>query len=215
MNKSTHMANDNLSHKFSERDDKAALEKNEIIYKATLACQDLLTALRIDWDSDPQCKDTPSRMAKMFVNELMRGRYEPKPDLRAFPNTKNLDQLYLVGPVTIRSLCSHHMVPFLGQAWMGMVPGPNSKLLGLSKFARLADWIFSRPQIQEEGTVMLADEIEQASQALGVAVIVKAQHLCMTIRGVKDSDATMTTSVMRGLFLEKPQLRAEFLTLMK
>jgi GTP cyclohydrolase I len=107
------------------------------------------------------------------------------------------------------------MLPFIGQAWLGMVPGVSSKLLGLSKFARLTNWVFSRPQIQEEATVMLAEEIEEATKADGVAVIVKAQHLCMTMRGVKDQNATMTTSIMRGLLFTDAQLRAEFLALIK
>jgi len=189
--------------------------RENIFSDVKAACARLLEALCIDAQADPQTKDTAERMARMYVNELMYGRYFPKPDLREFPNIKSLDQLYAIGPVAVNSLCAHHMLPFIGQAWLGMVPGVHSKLLGLSKFARLTNWIFARPQIQEEATVMLADEIEEATKADGVAVIVKAQHLCMAVRGVKDQNATMTTSVMRGLFLSDAQLRAEFLALMK
>lgn len=190
-------------------------EQHNMIAEATEAYEKFLDALRIDWRNDPQCMDTPARVSKMYVQELLKGRYVPCPDLREFPNKDRLDQLYIVGPVSIRSMCSHHMVPFLGQAWIGMVPSPDGYLLGLSKFARLADWIFSRPQIQEEATVMLADEISSAMKPLGLAVVVKAQHLCATVRGVKDPDMKMTTSVMRDLMRENSQLRSEFLSLIK
>ena len=119
----------------------------------------------------------------------------------------------MTGPITVRSMCSHHLVPIVGRAWVGVVPGPDS-VIGLSKFNRLVDWVFARPQIQEEATVQLADIIEQRCKPLGLAVIVKATHMCMTWRGVRESDeATMTTSVVRGVLRDKPEARAELFSL--
>lgn len=179
------------------------------------ACAALLDALEIDWKNDPNTKETPKRMAKMYVKEVMRGRYEPRPEIKEFPNQNGLDQLYVVGPIRINSMCSHHMVPIVGQAWLGILPNKEGKVLGLSKFARLADWIFRRPQIQEEATIQLADEIEKLTEAQGIAVAVKAQHLCMSWRGVNDPNAMMTTSVTRGLLREKAAARAEFFEMIK
>lgn len=211
--KKGYLANANLSNEFSGSPEKADQLRNELLYDVELACCNLLQALRIDTENDPQVQETAGRMARMYVQELMKGRYMPRPEVRSFPNTRELDQLYVVGPVTINSLCAHHMIPFTGTLWLGLVPGKEGRLLGLSKFARLAEWVFCRPQIQEEATVMLADEVaaETAPQALGL--VVKAKHMCMTIRGVKDAESRMTTSVMRGLLRENAQLRQEFLSL--
>jgi GTP cyclohydrolase I len=124
----------------------------------------------------------------------------------------NLDEVYTVGPIAVRSACSHHLVPIVGQAWIAVKP--SDRVIGLSKFNRLVEWVMSRPQIQEEATVMLADCIEQLIEPQGLAVIIKAQHLCMSWRGVRDLGTTMTTSVMRGIFLDVPSARAEVLTLL-
>jgi len=177
------------------------------------ACQNLLEALAIDTENDPNTKGTARRMAKMFLTEVFKGRYQPMPELKDFPNTEHLDEIYLVGPITIRSGCSHHMVPIMGQAWVGIIPG--DRLIGLSKFSRLADWIFSRPQIQEEATIQFADIIQKVITPKGVAVIVKAKHYCMTWRGVKEPSSEMTTSVMRGIFRDDPAARSEFLKLVE
>lgn len=177
------------------------------------ACRNLLKALRIDTVNDPNVRETPQRMAKMFVDELFRGRYEPIPELRQFPDQCHMDQLYTVGPVPITSMCSHHMLPFTGHCFIGILPNPGMPLLGLSKFARLADWIFCRPQIQEEATIQLADLIMTKCSPLGLGLVVQAEHQCMTLRGVKKPGTKMTTSVMRGALLENAKLREEFLTL--
>ena len=202
------LANNNIHH-LCEDPDKWAEYENDV----RDACKSLLAALRIDTINDPNTLGTADRMAKMYLHELMRGRYVAEPDLSEFPNTRGLDQLYTVGPVQIRSLCSHHMLPFVGYAWMGILPDKDGNVLGLSKFARLADWIFCRPQIQEEATIMLADLIEEKAKPAGLALVVKAQHMCMTIRGVKEPESFMTTSVMRGKLREEPALRAEFFSM--
>lgn len=176
------------------------------------ACHALLRALVIDTKEDPNTKETARRMAKMFVREVFRGRYEPMPALKDFPNQKSLDEVYIVGPITVRSACSHHFVPIVGRCWFGVIPG--ERVIGLSKFARLADWIFRRPQIQEESTIQLADIIEETIKPKALAVVVEAEHLCMTWRGVEETSSKMTTSVMRGLFREDTDARAEFLRLL-
>lgn len=178
-----------------------------------LALAQLMKALCIDIRSDHNTMDTPARVAKMYVREVMRGRYDPMPDITGFPNAGNLDELYVTGPITVRSMCSHHLVPIVGRAWVGIVPGDT--VIGLSKFNRLVEWVFARPQIQEEATVQLADIIEKAANPKGLAVLVDATHMCMTWRGVREgSEASMRTSVLRGV-MRKPEARSEFFELVK
>ncbi|NCA72032.1 MAG: GTP cyclohydrolase I [Sphingobacteriia bacterium] len=173
----------------------------------------MLEALLIDWEADPNTRETPARVARMLVDESMRGRYAPRPRVTVFPNTRKLDELYTVGPVTVRSMCSHHLVPIVGSAWIGVIPGDT--LIGLSKFARLTDWIMARPQIQEEAAVQLADEIEALIKPRGLAVMVKARHLCLSWRGAREPEAEMTTSILRGILRESPAARAEFFETIK
>lgn len=174
------------------------------------AVASLMRALCIDIENDHNTHGTPARVAKMYVDEVMRGRFYPKPDITAFPNALRLDELYVTGPITVRSMCSHHLVPIVGRCWIGVVPGEDS-VIGLSKFNRLVDWVFARPQIQEEASIQLADIIEQEAKPAGLAILVEATHMCMTWRGVREPmDATMKTSVLRGCLREKPEARAEF-----
>lgn len=173
------------------------------------AAEGLLDALVIDTERDHNTRDTARRMARMLVREVYAGRYTPRPDITDFPNAKRLDELYTVGPIAVRSACSHHLVPILGHAWIGCIPG--ERVIGLSKFARLAEWVLARPQIQEEAAVQLADELEVLVRPRALGVVISAQHLCMSWRGVRDAGAAMTTSVMRGLFRESDSARAEFL----
>lgn len=205
------VANANISDQLKTPED-----RQTIIYNATLACEDLLHALGIDCANDPNARKTPTRIAKMLVNELLHGKFDPMPDITEFPNTSKLDQLYTVGPVSITSMCSHHFLPFTGHAWLGILPdihAANSKVLGLSKFARLADWVFARPQIQEEATTQLADLVEELTGAAGIGLIVKAQHACTNLRGAKQHGMFMTTSIFRGVLLDNPTARQEFLSI--
>jgi GTP cyclohydrolase I len=149
----------------------------------------------------------------MYIKEVFAGRYQPMPKITEFPNAKHLDEIYTLGPITIRSACSHHLVHITGRAWIGVLPSDN--VIGISKFVRLTNWIMARPQIQEESTVQLADIIEEMIKPKGLAVVVEATHQCMTWRGVRESETKMTTSVMRGVFLNKPECRAEFFRLIK
>jgi GTP cyclohydrolase I len=172
----------------------------------------VLESLVIDTENDHNTNDTANRVAKMFMREIFSGRYETAPKITAFPNITNYDQIYVTGPITIRSMCAHHMMPITGKAYIGVYPG--NKVIGLSKFNRLADWIASRPQIQEEMTQNLADIVEQETEAKGVAVVVQAEHFCMTHRGVREHDSDMTTAVMRGIFQKDKSLKKEFYDLM-
>lgn len=174
----------------------------------------VLDALVIDVENDHNTADTARRVAKMFIGEVFRGRYENAPPVTAFPNVSRLNELMIVGPIRVRSACSHHFCPILGKVWIGILPNPSSDLIGLSKYARLCDWIMSRPQIQEEAVVMLADELERRIKPDGLALVMEASHFCMHWRGVKDDGTLMKNSVMRGAFLKDVALRREFLSLL-
>ena len=176
------------------------------------AFQGVLEALGIDTQNDHNTKDTARRVAKKFLHEIFRGRYYPPPKVTAFPNVKQYDQIYMSGPISINSTCAHHFQPITGKAYVGIFPG--KKVVGLSKFNRMVDWVASRPQIQEEMTEQIADMIEQETEAKGVAVIVKAEHFCMTARGVKEHESDMLTSVVRGIFRDDPAIKAEFFSLL-
>ena len=176
------------------------------------AFQDVLKALVINTTDDHNSQDTARRVAKMFVHEIFRGRYYPPPEVTAFPNAKEYDQIYMSGPMSINSTCAHHFQPITGQAYVGVFPG--KKVIGLSKFNRMVDWIASRPQIQEEMTEQIADMIEEETEAKGVAVVIKAEHFCMTARGVKEHESEMMTSVVRGCFRYEPPIKAEFFSLL-
>lgn len=175
--------------------------------------KELMEVLLIDVDNDHNSKDTPKRIAKMYVQEVFNGRYSPVPKTTDFPNTKSLDEMYILGPISIKSACSHHFVPILGSAWIGILP--SDRIIGISKFNRLIDWIMSRPHIQEESAIMLADLIEEKIKPKGLALLVKGQHYCMKWRGVKDPKTVMTNVIMRGEFKNSRELKQEFYDLIK
>ena len=175
--------------------------------------QEVLQALVIDTTSDHNTHQTAQRVAKMFIEEVFRGRYHPMPAVTEFPNAERLNELMIVGPITVRSACSHHFCPVIGKIWIGVLPNEHTNVIGLSKYARLAEWVMGRPQIQEEAVVQLADLIMEKTQPDGLAIVMEASHYCMAWRGVKDMDSKMINSVMRGVFLKDSNLRREFLSL--
>ena len=201
-----YFANDNISKYIDERD------LPEIEAEVAEAFEGVLKALIINTEDDHNTKDTAERVAKMYVQEIFKGRYIDPPKVTAFPNVKQYDQIYMSGPMSINSTCAHHFQPITGNAYVGIFPG--EKVIGLSKFNRMVDWIASRPQIQEEMTEQIADMIEKETEAKGVAVIVKAEHFCMTARGVKEHESDMVTSVVRGIFRNDPAIKAEFFSLL-
>jgi len=200
-------ANDNISGVLREG------ELEALRLEVAERMQGVLSALVIDTASDHNTAETAKRVARMFVDEVFGGRYRPAPELTTFPNVSHLNELMIVGPITVRSACSHHLCPIMGRVWIGVLPNAESELIGLSKYARLTDWIMSRPQIQEEAVVMLADELETRIRPDGLAVVMEADHFCMHWRGVKDDQSVMTNSVMRGAFQTNSDLRREFLSL--
>ena len=174
----------------------------------------VLEALVIDTVGDHNTQDTARRVAKMFLTEIFHGRYVPMPLVTEFPNIERLNELMIVGPIKVRSACSHHLCPIMGRVWIGIMPNEHSNLIGLSKYARICDWIMSRPQIQEEAVMMLANELQDRVKPDGLAIVMEADHFCMHWRGVKDDESKMTNSVMRGAFLKNAALRREFLSLL-
>ena len=189
-------------------------ELDELQAEVAAKMQGVLESLVIDTESDHNTGDTARRVAKMFVHEVFRGRYVPMPAVTEFPNAERLNELMIVGPVTVRSACSHHLCPILGKVWIGVLPNEHSNLIGLSKYSRICDWIMSRPQIQEEAVTMLANELQERVKPDGLAIVMEADHFCMQWRGVKDNDSMMINSVMRGAFLKDANLRREFLSLL-
>ncbi|MDN0082831.1 GTP cyclohydrolase I [Crenobacter sp. SG2305] len=177
--------------------------------------QGVLESLVIDTESDHNTQDTARRVAKMYVQEVFRGRYKQIPPVTEFPNIEQLNELMIVGPIRVRSACSHHLCPIIGKVWVGVMPNEHSNLIGLSKYARLIEWVMSRPQIQEEAVSQVADLLMERLQPDGLAIVMEADHFCMHWRGVKDTESKMINSVMRGSFLRDANLRREFLALMK
>ncbi|NQW67406.1 MAG: GTP cyclohydrolase I [Burkholderiales bacterium] len=173
----------------------------------------VLSSLVIDTENDHNTTDTARRVAKMYLQEVFKGRFVKPPVITEFPNVEHLNELMIVGPITVRSACSHHFCPVIGKIWIGVLPNKNTNVIGLSKYARLAEWVMGRPQIQEEAVVQLADLIQVKTQPDGLALVMEATHYCMAWRGVKDMDSRMINSVMRGAFLKDPDLRREFLSL--
>lgn len=202
-------ANDNIS-AFIE-----AGELDLLLDEVEQKIQGVLESLVIDTTSDHNTQDTARRVAKMYLKEVFHGRYAPQPSVTEFPNAEHLNELMIVGPVSVRSACSHHLCPIMGRLWIGLMPNEHSNLIGLSKYSRLAEWVMSRPQIQEEAIAQMANLLMNKVNPDGLAVVMEADHFCMHWRGVRDSETKMVNSVMRGSFLKDASLRREFLSLIK
>ena len=200
-------ANDNISQFIEPGELEKLLDEVETKMKG------VLSSMVIDTETDHNTQNTARRVAKMYLNEVFKGRYLPAPAVTEFPNAEHLNELMIVGPITVRSACSHHFCPVIGKVWIGVLPNEHTNVIGLSKYARLAEWVMGRPQIQEEAVVQLADLIMEKTSPDGLAIVMEATHFCMGWRGVKDLDSKMINSVMRGVFLKDPNLRREFLSL--
>lgn len=204
-------------HRFHSNDNIADFiqpgELEALLDEVTDKMKGVLDSMVIDTDNDHNTDNTARRVAKMYIKEVFAGRYVKAPTITEFPNAEHLNELMIVGPITVRSACSHHLCPVIGKVWVGVLPNEHTNVIGLSKYVRLADWIMARPQIQEEAVVQLADLIQEKTQPDGLAVVMKATHYCMAWRGVKDMNSKMVNSVMRGAFLKDPNLRREFLSL--
>jgi GTP cyclohydrolase I len=194
-------SNDNIS-EFIHFEEIDQLQK-----EVEVAMQGVLEALVIDTENDHNTQETAKRVAKMFINETFGGRYAPTPRVTSFPNM-GYNSLYTTGPISIRSTCAHHFQNIVGKCWVGIFP--EDEVIGLSKFNRIAHHIAERPQIQEEMTTQIADALVDYAKTPNVAVLLKAEHHCMTHRGVKEHESDMTTAIMRGKFQTDSALKKEF-----
>jgi GTP cyclohydrolase IA len=182
-------------------------ELEELVDEVAVKMQGVLESLVIDTKNDHNTADTARRVAKMMIMETFGGRYSTPPKPTAFPNM-GYDGLYTAGPISIKSTCAHHFQNIVGKCWVGVIPG--EKVIGLSKFNRVVHHIAHRPQIQEEMTMQIAEELMKLTESPDIAVVVKAEHHCMTHRGVREHESDMVTTQLRGKFKELDGLRAEF-----
>lgn len=196
-------AGDNVSEYVTEE------MKHKLIDEATEAFELVLDRLLIDRENDPNSKGTARRLAKMYFNEIMAGRYEASPNATAFPNdTEGAYDGMLVVRSELKSMCSHHHQPVSGVAYIGIIAG--SKLIGLSKYTRIAQWCARRGTLQEELCMDIAREIEQATGSKDVAVYIQATHGCCENRGIMAHSSLTQTTVLKGAFKTDPGVKKEF-----
>jgi len=196
-------AGDNISEYLHEGD----IER--LIDEATPAFETVLDRLLIDRETDPNSKGTARRLAKMYFNEIMAGRYEPEPDATAFPNdSADRYEGMLVVRSELRSMCSHHHQPVSGVAYIGLIAA--QKLIGLSKYTRIAQWCASRGTLQQELAIDIAREIMKATDATDVGVYVQATHGCCENRGIMAHSSLTQTTVLKGAFKDDQSTKKEF-----
>ncbi len=199
-------ANEVLDHALS------AAEQSAMISAAASKLEELFEVLQIDHRNDHNTQDTPRRVAKMFVTEMMKGRYSAPPEITEFENVQGFDQLLVTGPIELRSTCAHHLMPIYGQAYVGVLPSAGGKIIGLSKYDRIVEHFASRLQIQEELVKQIGNYIIAKTAPRGLAVRVSAVHMCKTHRGVRASHkGRMVTTAYFGEMASDPQLKQEFL----
>ena len=197
-------AGDNISEVLQEGD------KEALINELTPKFESVLDSLIIDRANDPNSMDTGRRLAKMYINELMQGRYDPMPNATAFPNhIENGYEGMLVVRSELKSVCSHHHQPVVGVAYIGIIAA--DKLIGLSKYTRIAQWCARRGTLQEELNNVIADEIQKATGTKNVGVYIQATHGCCENRGIKAHSSLTQTTVLRGAFNEDPGTKKEFM----
>ena len=183
--------------------------KEQLIDEATEAFERVLDTLLIDRENDPNSQGTARRLAKMYFNEIMAGRYEESPNATAFPNdTEGAYDGMLVVRSELKSMCSHHHQPVTGVAYIGIIAGP--KLIGLSKYTRIAQWCARRGTLQEELCMDIAREIQKATGSANVAVYLEAEHGCCTNRGIMAHSSLTQTTVLKGAFSTDKGTKKEF-----
>ena len=183
-------------------------EKPHLIDEITKKFEGVLNSLIIDTENDPNSQDTARRLAKMYVNEIMSGRYEPSPKVTSFPNDGKYDQLIIVRS-DIRSMCSHHHQPVSGICYIACLPGNN--VIGLSKYTRIAQHLAQRGHLQEELTEMIAEEIVNLTESDAVGVYIRARHGCCENRGIRSSNSSTQTTVLKGRLKTDSAMRNEFM----
>jgi len=188
----------------------ASGEREAMICDAASKVEELFEILRIDFRNDPNTRGTPERVAKMFVDELMRGRFGEPPSLTDFDNRLGYEGMIVTGPIELRSTCAHHLMPIRGEAFVGVLPSASGKILGLSKYDRVVDYFAGRLQTQEELVKQIGDFLWRKTAPYGLAVRISAVHMCRTHRGVRAGTGRMVTSAYFGAF-DDASLKAEFL----
>lgn len=188
-----------------------ATEQAAMIAKAERKLGELLAIFQIDQDNDPHTRDTPRRVAKMFVSELMRGRFTNPPDLTEFKNVSEAGELIVTGPIQVHSTCAHHLLPIYGQAFIGVLPSESGNVVGLSKYDRVVSYFSARLQIQEELVDQIGRFIMERTRPSGLAVRISAVHMCKTHRGVFGThDSRMVTSAYFGSMADNVAAKADF-----
>ena len=188
-----------------------AEQKKSMIDAAAQKLSELLHILRIDHRADPNTHDTPQRVARMYVNELLAGRFSAPPRLTEFDGIESSGELMVTGPIEMRSTCAHHLMPIFGTAIIGVVAA-DGRIIGLSKYDRVVHHFAHRFQVQEELTRQIGDYLMERTEPRGLAVRVRAVHMCKTHRGVLAShDSQMISSAYYGVLKDDPKLKAEFL----
>jgi len=192
--------------------DMDASEQAQMIDAAAQKFAELFDVLHIDYKNDHNMQQTPMRVARMFVEELLHGRYNPPPEITEFENVDRYDQLLVTGPIEVRSTCAHHLMPIFGHAYIGVLPSPDGKIIGLSKYDRIVHYFSARLQIQEELVGQIGKFIMDATRPRGLAIRMSTVHMCRTQRGVRASiNSRMVSSAFYGEFLTDSDLKAEFL----
>lgn len=187
-------------------------ERAAMIGAAALKLEELFDILQVDHRDDHNTRDTPRRVAKMFVEELMHGRYCDPPEITEFENAAGFDQLIVTGPIDVRSTCAHHLMPFYGHAFVGILPARDGKIIGLSKYDRVVNHFASRLQIQEELVKQIGEFLVEKTAPRGLAVRISAVHMCKTQRGVRAGHrGRMVSTAYWGALADDPAVKAEFL----
>jgi len=186
-------------------------QEKEMLERAEKAYNEFLTALGYEWELDSNMAGTPKRVAKMYVKEIAKGSYLEAPQITSFDNVNKYDGIVFQGNVGVKSLCSHHMMPFFGKAYVAYIPVPEGKIIGLSKINRIVEWFARRPQLQENLTTQIHDYIDDLSELnKGVAVMIKAHHTCVSLRGIEDDSTMMTTKLSKAFLDNENRARDEF-----
>ncbi len=181
-------------------------------FAAAQKIAELFDVLGIDYLNDHNTRDTPTRVAKMYIDEILRGRFTEPPAVTEFDNVGHCDQLIVTGPIDVRSMCAHHLMPIYGSAYIGVLPAAEGKIIGLSKYDRIVDYFSARLQIQEELVKQIATFIVEHTKPRGLAVRISAVHMCKSQRGVRASHASrMVTTEFYGDMLTDKTARSEFL----
>ena len=199
-----------LLKKSNENTEISEKEKQKRITTAAKHYGNFLEAIGYNYKLDPQTENTPTRVAKSWINDLVMGSFSPAPKMTEFENEEEYNGLVIQTGIRVNSICAHHNLPFYGWATVGYLPG--SKVVGLSKLNRIVDWFARRPQMQESLTQQIHDFIQKELQSSSVAVSISSKHMCCGVRGIKHPESVMTTNKFSGMFMEKNNMiREEFL----